>query len=211
MIESKLKKWKFYIILIAFWIIIEVLMYYVIPYFIIPLLWLLICLLLLTLLVRNIFKFFKKIKINFKERFIKVLITTILFFLTFYHIDYYPKTIIEKIDWILLYNKRMETIDLVKNNKLKPNVSWNGFICELPYEYPIISNGGNDIGIFKNKKNNTLTIQFYVFRNFFDSPSTYFIYTEDSDYSKIVEEKIKSDPENNWKLEKNWYRVFGDF
>ena len=186
-------------------------MYYEIDYFIIPFLWLLICLFLFILLIRNVVLFFKKIKINFKEKIIKFIIPAIIFFLTFYQINYFPKIFIEKVDWILLFNKRVETINLVKNNKLKPNVSWNGFICELPYEYPIISNGGNDIGIFKNKKNNKLTIQFYIFRIFFDSPSTYFIYTEDSEYIKIIEDKIKSDPDNNWKLEKNWYRVFGNF
>src|SRR5690606_33978389 len=98
----------------------------------------------------------------------------------------------------------------VKLGKLNPNVKWNKWVCELPYEFPIVSNGGNDIGIFRNKKDNSLTIKFWIFRNFFDAPSTYIIYTEDQESILHYEKKIIEKPAFNWKIEKNWYRILGD-
>ena len=51
------------------------------------------------------------------------------------------------------------------------------------------------------------TVKFWIFRNFFDSPSTYLIYTEDDKNIKYYNEKIKNDPERNWKIDNNWYRT----
>jgi hypothetical protein len=117
--------------------------------------------------------------------------------------------IIEKTDWNLLFTKRKQIVEQVKSNKLKPNVSWNNWVCELPFEFPVVSNGGNDIGIKKDTTTGKYTIRFWVFRNFFDNPSTYFIYTENKDDLKEFEEKIRNNPEENWKLEENWYRIYG--
>lgn len=107
-------------------------------------------------------------------------------------------------------NKRTLIVKDVNNGKLRPNVKWNKWVCELPYELPIVSNGGNDIGIFKNKQTNSVTVQFWIFRNFFDSPSTYIIYTEDQERKKYYEKKINEEPEYNWKIEEKWYRILGD-
>ena len=117
----------------------------------------------------------------------------------------------EKVDWFVFLNKRIEIVEQVKKDKLRPNVDWNGWICELPYEFPVISNGGNDIGIFKNKNDSSLTVQFWILRNFFDSPSTYFIYTEDKDDIERIEKKISKRPSDNWKVRDNWYRVYGEY
>jgi len=122
-----------------------------------------------------------------------------------------PNWMIEKVDWLVFLNKRIEIVEQVKNDELRPNVDWNGWVCELPFEFPIVSNGGNDIGIFKNKVDSSLTVQFWVFRNFFDSPSTYFIYTEDKDDIERIEKKISKRPRDNWKIRDNWYRVYGDY
>jgi hypothetical protein len=35
------------------------------------------------------------------------------------------------------------------------NIQINGGICKLPFDFPIISNGGNDILIYKNKREST--------------------------------------------------------
>ena len=113
-------------------------------------------------------------------------------------------------DWLIFENKRTEIVKQVKDKELNPNVSWNGWVCELPFEFPVISNGGNDIGIYRNKENNRTTVTFWVFRNFFDSPSTYFVYTNDPEEKKRIEEKIKNKPRNNWKIKKNWYRTYGE-
>ncbi|ESU21379.1 hypothetical protein FCR2A7T_05520 [Flavobacterium cauense R2A-7] len=118
--------------------------------------------------------------------------------------------IIEKVDWNVFFYKRNQIVEKVKNGELKPNVSWNNWVCQLPFEFPIISNSGNDIGIRKNENNGKYTIHFWVFRNFLDNPSTYFVYTEDEDDIKAFEEEIKKNPKENWKLEENWYRIYGD-
>lgn len=122
-----------------------------------------------------------------------------------------PNRIIEKVDWLTFLNKRIEIVEQVKNNELKPNVDWNGWVCELPFEFPIVSSGGNDIGIFKNQTDSSLTIKFWVFRNFFESTSTYFIYTDDNQNLERLEKKINQLPKQNWKIRENWYRIYGEY
>ncbi|MGB0948929.1 MAG: hypothetical protein ACPGU0_02335 [Marinirhabdus sp.] len=98
-------------------------------------------------------------------------------------------------------NKRTEIVQQIKRNKI------NG-IFKLPFEFPIVSNGGNDVRVFKNKENNSVTVQFWIFRNFFDSPSTLFVYSDDRERIAALEQKIKENPKNNWKLDENWYRIY---
>ena len=203
-------KYRKLIILIIVWIVILLINYYLTPFFILPFVWLISTLILLIFTINQLVKFIKERKTLTKQRIISLLITSTLFFLTFYKFYGIPNRLIERIDWITLKYKRIEIVQKVKKGVLKPNVKWNKWVCELNFEFPIISNGGNDIGIFKNKKTNSLTIQFWVFRNFFDSPSTYIIYTEDEEQKKIYDKKITENPENNWKLEENWYRILGD-
>ena len=78
------------------------------------------------------------------------------------------------------------------------------------YKRQILSNGGNDIGISRNKDNNRITVTFWVFRNFFDSPSTHFVYTDDPEEIKELDKQIAEHPDNNWKIKENWYRKYGD-
>lgn len=89
-------------------------------------------------------------------------------------------------------------------------MSWNGWVCELPFEFPIVSNGGNDIGISGNTENNGTTVTFWVFRNFFDSPSTHFVYTNDPEEITRLDKKVTENPDDNWKIKENWYRKYGD-
>ena len=81
-------------------------------------------------------------------------------------------------------------------------------VCELPYKFPVISNGGNEIGISKNDGTNEITVTFWVFRNFFSAPSTHFEYTNRPEDIKYYNEIIERDPDENWKVEENWYRTF---
>lgn len=203
--DFKRYKW-----IILIWIIYIILSYYILPYFLIPFFWFVFVITLLILGIRNIVKTFKLINElkQFKVRAIKTILVFSIFGITFYKVNYIPNLIIEKIDWHLLYEKRNQIVCQVKNKELEPNVVWNDWICELPFDFPIISNGGNDIGITKNE--DKPTIHFWVFRNFFDNPSTYFIYTENEDDLKYFEQKIKENPKNNWKLKDNWYRIYGD-
>lgn len=111
---------------------------------------------------------------------------------------------------MILENKRNEIVEQVKTKELNPNVSWNGWVCELPFEFPVVSNGGNDIGISRNKENNGTTVTFWIFRNFFDLPSTYFVYTDDPEEIKRLDKKVAEQPDANWKIKENWYRKYGD-
>jgi hypothetical protein len=144
-----------------------------------------------------------------KIRIQKAVIFTVLFLLTFF--KSFTNGIIEKADWFVLEAKREKIVNQVLNKELNPNVSWNGWVCELPYEFPVVSNGGNDIGISRNDENGKTTVSFWVFRNFFDSPSTKFVYTNDPEQIKELEKRVIERPEDNWKLKEYWYRTYGEW
>ena len=161
---------------------------------------------LLILTIGQIIKLIRERKNLTRQRIISVSVILTLFLLTFYRQPI--NQIIEKVDWHIFYNKRTEVVEQVKNGELKPNVSWNGWVCELPYEFPVISNGGNDIGISKNDSTNEVTVTFWVFRNFFSAPSTHFVYTNRPEDIQYDNDLIERSPNENWKIEDNWYRTF---
>ena len=194
--------------IVSIWGVLTLLNYYFVPYFIVTLEWLILSLVLLLWSVRQIVKLIKERKNLSRQRITSVLFISSLFLLTFFRQP--VNQIIEKVDWYIFYNKRTEVVEQVKNGELKPNVSWNGWVCELPFEFPVISNGGNDIGIFRNQENNRTTVTFWVFRNFFDSPSTHFVFTDDPEEIKRIEEKIETRPNDNWRIKENWYRTYGE-
>jgi len=165
----------------------------------------------ITLFVISIFQILRLIEERNKMtrlRIQKAVVFSSLFLLTFFHS--FTNRIIEKVDWTVFESKRNKIVKQVKERKLSPNVGWNGWVCELPFEFPVVSNGGNDIGVYRNKTNETLTVTFWVFRNYFDSPSTQFVYTDDLIEIERIEKKIKNNPSENWKLNDNWYRTYGE-
>ncbi|WP_312994314.1 hypothetical protein [Chryseobacterium flavum] len=194
-------------ILVMIWLVFTLADYFYLPYFVQPFSWLLVCVTLLILAVRQVIKLIKEKKNIKTYRIINLSVTLILFVLTFYNFNKIPNSIIEKIDWSISYNKRNQIVKNVLTETLKPNTKINNGICKLSFEFPIISNGGNDIWIYQNKKEGTKTIKFWISRGFFESPQTYFIFTNDNETKKQYEEQIKAKPEYNWKLEKNWYRI----
>ncbi|TJZ62992.1 hypothetical protein FAZ15_01460 [Sphingobacterium olei] len=113
----------------------------------------------------------------------------------------------EKIDWAISYDKRKQIVNEVQEGKLTPNTEMKNGICELPFKFPLVSNGGNDIWITTNKNNGTRTIKFWISRGFFESPQTYFIYTDALESQQYYQDLIKNYPEHNWKLEENWFRI----
>ena len=157
----------------------------------------------------QIVKLFRERKNLAKFRISKVVVFAILFILTFQR--KILNGIIEKTDWNILKNKRTEIVEQIKRNEIKGKGTSGNGIFELPFEFPVVSNGGNDVWVFKNKEDKSVTIQFWVFRNFFDSPSTYFVYSNDKKRISDLEQKIKENPENNWKLDENWYRIYGGY
>ena len=202
------------ILLISIWIIIVLLDYYLLPYFIQPIIWIFTVIVLLVFIIKQIIKTSKEYPEDLKIRIVILLTLGILFTLTFYNFNKIPRKIIEKVDWMVLYNKRNKIVDDVKSGKLKPNTGLNNGICKLPFNFPIVSNGGNDIWLFQNNNNNNnnnKTIKFWISRGFFDSPQSYFIYTNDPETINSINRLITKYPENNYKIKENWYRVLEMF
>ena len=194
--------------IVSIWVVLTIVNYYFVPYFIIAFEWVILFLVLLIWSIGQIVKLIKERKNLSRQRIASVLVISSLFLLTFFRQP--VNQIIEKADWYIFFSKRTEVVEQVMSGELKPNVSWNGWVCELPFELPVISNGGNDIGIFRNQENNRTTVTFWVFRNFFDSPSTHFIFTDDPEEIKRIEEKIETRPYDNWRIKDNWYRTYGE-
>ena len=78
----------------------------------------------------------------------------------------FGERMIEKLDWKFRRNSREEIVQLVKEGKLKPNVSYNDIICTLDkWKFPPISNGGNEIAIHKSDST-AVTVEFFSNRGF---------------------------------------------
>ncbi|MDG1314869.1 MAG: hypothetical protein P8P29_05025 [Flavobacteriaceae bacterium] len=194
--------------IVIIWIIITLINYYYTNFFILAFIWLGLSAILFVGTIVQIVKLIKELKNLTKFRIAKLIVFGLLFVLTFFR--HIPNELIEKVDWIVLKGKRTEIVEKIKSGELIPNGTSNKGICELPFEFPIVSNGGNDVWIIRNKENSKLTVRFFVFRNFFDSPSTKFVFTEDEKTIETFEKRIKEKPKNNWKLDENWYRIYGD-
>ncbi len=194
--------------IVVAWIFLTLYNYFYMNYFLLALLWIGLSLTLLAVTVIQVIKLIRERHRLTSLRIQKVIVFTVLLLLTYNHS--FTNSFIEKGDWLLFYGKRMEVVEKVRNGQLKPNVSWNNWVCELPFEFPVVSNGGNDIGISRNKETGAMTVKFWIFRNFFDSPSTYFVYTDDANEIKELEAKIQQHPNLNWKLRENWYRTYGE-
>lgn len=156
----------------------------------------------------QVVKLIRERRVLTKFRIVKLVVFGLLLVLTFFR--NVPNGLIEKVDWNILKSKRIEIVEKIKRGELKANGKYNNGICQLPFKFPIVSNGGNDVWIIRNKENEKITIRFFVFRNFFDSPSTKFVFTEDQKIMDMFEKRIKEEPENNWKLDDNWYRIYGE-
>jgi len=121
---------------------------------------------------------------------------------------FFGEDIIEKLDWKFRRNSREEIVQLVKEGELKPNVTHNNIICTLEnWKFPPISNGGNEIAIYKSDRGK-LTVEFYINRGFLDHYSA-FVYTDDSEKIKELEEHMsyKKGLHINKQLDEHWYRV----
>jgi hypothetical protein len=118
--------------------------------------------------------------------------------------------IFENSNWQKLYSLRNSIIEYVIRNELNPNVQWNNFMCQLPFKSPIVSKGGNDIGIHRYD-DNTVAVYFFLSRGLLDMPSTVFVYTNNNTVISNIKKYIENDSYNNWKIEENWYRLFGEY
>lgn len=191
--------------IVVAWFLLTLVNYYYMNFFFLAFIWLGMILTLAVLTVIQMIKTIKERNKITRFRISKLLVFLALLILTIYR--HKTNQVIEKVDWLIFENKRNEIVKQVINNELNPNVSWNGWICELPFEFPVVSNGGNDIGISRNKGT---TVTFWVFRNYFDSPSIHFVYSDDPDEIKKLDQQVANYPDDNWKIKENWYRKYGN-
>ncbi len=199
---------KTLIYIIIGWCLLTIIKYYFIPYFIAFLLWALLSFTFLGFAITQVLKIVWEWKSLAKLRIIKFLVFSILFYLTFNQSPF--NRLIEKADWSIQYKRRMAIVDKVKSGELNPNGNHNNGLCKLPYEFPVVSHGGNDILIGKSSDSEELIVKFWIFRNFFEAPSIYFVYTTNEKKINELEERVARDPKNNWRIEENWYRTFGE-
>lgn len=190
------------------WIILMLFNYYFMNFFFLALELLVLLGFLFIMSLVQLIKLVKEWRTISRQRILKLSVYSMLFFLTFFR--HIPNNFIEKTDWLIFYNKRNNIVNQIRSGELDHDKHQNVWVYELPYEFPPVSNGGNDILIDINKEKNTFTVEFWIFRNFFDSPSTKFVYTNDRNRVTEIENKIKVDPGNNWQIEEGWYRTYGE-
>ena len=197
-----------YFLIFLSWILLQLLIFYEIWDFVAQFILFFVAFLFFLLLIRNGVKLFQSRKrFDFKKRIFKFLFALTILFLTI--LDFIPQNLIERLDWTLLYNKRMEIVEDIKKDKINLENDKDFYLYNVPFEYPVVSNGGNKIVVRKDIEKK-YTIEFFISKFSFFSPDSKYIYTESKNYSKIFEEKVKTDPTQNKKLEKNWYRISGE-
>ncbi|ULT59479.1 hypothetical protein L1999_13545 [Neobacillus drentensis] len=114
---------------------------------------------------------------------------------------YFPFTqVILDFDFKSNRTEREEVVQMVKNGTLKPNISYDPSIIQLPKQYHRLSKGGGEIVI---EKNNDL-ILFFTYRGILDNFSG-FVY---SPYSKKPSHNdFDGDFKQIEKLDEHWYFV----
>ena len=198
-------KGKLMAIVVA-WCLLTLFNYYYVNFFFLAFEWLALCGILLCLSIVHLIWLVKERKNTSLLRVEKVVVFSALFFLTFTKL---PNKVIEKADWVIFLNKRTEIVEKVKKKELNANTPFNGLLCRLPFSFPLISNGGNNI-LINRYEDGTITVTFWIFANYFDSPSTQFIYSNNAEDIICIGKMIKSDPGENWKINNNWFRAKGD-
>jgi hypothetical protein len=201
LIKEKHIKW-----IIIGWIILTISNYYFVPYFIVAFEWFGFLAGFFTITIYQIFKLITERKRISKLRLYKLTLFLALFFLTLY--GRYVDRLIEKVDWEIFYNKRTEIVEQVINKKINPDSERQYWKYKLAYDFPVISHGGNEIMISRNDSLTTMTVEFWISRNFFSSPSIHLVYTNDSIETARIGRLINRHPKDNWKIEDNWYRTY---
>ncbi len=117
---------------------------------------------------------------------------------------------IEKVDTYAFLNQKKEIVRKIKRRQINPNIGHSDYSCKFHKGYPHVSNPDNFIEIYRYKNQKTVTVVFYILRNFMEAPSTLLIYTNEKNSINKLEEAIIKNPEQNWKVEENWYRFYGE-
>lgn len=200
-------KTKYLILIVLSWGFINYITYFYLIYIFVVFKWLFLSLTFLILFIYLISKSDKDSKVKSKMKIISSIVVLLLFLLEIYPVP--MNSFIESMDWKYFYSERSEIVQKILDNEIKPKVRLKGDEYKLPFDLELISRGG-EIYITRNYNNNSVTITFWVFRNFFESPSTKFVYTNDKTEIERINKYIKLKPNLNWKLEENWYRTSYD-
>lgn len=189
------------------WVIVVFHMYYNPPGIAVAIeLCLLVIILVIIIIVSYVISIIRKLKKNCSDKltWVRMIALMLLLILTL-NIDHVD-SVIESLDWHILYPVRIHIIEQVKRGVLNPNGP-NDNRCDLPFGYPQVSVSENEILIFRNVSNKALTVRFYVSQLSIGGSGNYLVYTEDSNEIEKIESLIQSDPKWNWKIKDNWYRT----
>lgn len=106
------------------------------------------------------------------------------------------------LDFKMNKSDREEVVKMVENGTLKPNVSYDSSLIQLPEKYDQLSKGGGEIVI--EKSDNNYLILFFTFRGILDNFSGFV-------YSPNDKKPSQSDFDGEFiqieKLDENWYFV----
>ncbi|MFJ7976648.1 hypothetical protein ACIQZI_13245 [Peribacillus sp. NPDC096379] len=97
-------------------------------------------------------------------------------------------------------SEREEVVKMVENGTLKPNISYDSSIIQLPEKYDQLSKGGGEIVIEKNGS----FILFFTYRGMLDNFSG-FVYSPND--KKPSQHDFDGDFKQIEKLDENWYFV----
>lgn len=110
--------------------------------------------------------------------------------------------IILDIDFKINKSEREQVVKMVENGELKPNISHDSSLIQLPKKYEHLSSGGGEIVV--EKSGDGFNILFFTYRGLLDNFSG-FVYTPND--QKPFKTAFDGDFKEIDKMEKNWYFV----
>ncbi|MCH6265881.1 hypothetical protein [Neobacillus citreus] len=110
--------------------------------------------------------------------------------------------IILDIDFKTNKSEREQIVKMVENGELKPNISHDSSLIQLPKKYEHLSSGGGEIMV--EKSGDGFNILFFTYRGILDNFSG-FVYTPND--QKSFKNAFDGDFKEIDKREKNWYFV----
>ncbi|MFJ8266463.1 hypothetical protein [Peribacillus asahii] len=104
------------------------------------------------------------------------------------------------LDFKMKKSEREEIVEMVEDGTLKPNVSYDSSLIQLPEKYDRLSKGGGEIVIEKNDN----SVLFFTYRGILDNFSG-FVYSPND--KKPNQNDFDGDFKQIEKSEENWYFV----
>src|SRR5690606_10431770 len=153
----------------------------------------------------QLYKLIRELKSLQAIRILKVITFALLCYLTV--AAWVTRNLIECVDWAIFYSKRSQIIEQIKSRQLVPHIEYNSQLCQLPFHFPILSNGGNKIVIERSENGEHFTVTFWTLRGLVVTESIGFVYSDNPIDLVELQEKVKTNPDNNWKIEDHWYRI----